>query len=147
MKRLAVVALALLATACASGSAFRAGEKAERREDYNRAVLEYARALRDDPNNLIYRKSLERARLRASEGILVVPDTANRRREYEQQVVKTIYVWNADLREVIDALRVVLGSRRIAPLPGQNALIINDAPDKVAAAERIVASIDKKRAQ
>jgi general secretion pathway protein D len=42
---------------------------------------------------------------------------------------------------------VVLGARRVAPLPGVNALTINDSPDKVAAAERIVGILDKRRAE
>jgi general secretion pathway protein D len=35
----------------------------------------------------------------------------------------------------------------VAPVPGANALTINDTPDKVAAAERIVAVVDKRRAE
>ena len=66
MKRAAIL-LALLAAACATSSAFRAGEKAEHRRDYDQAVLEYSRALKDEPDNIHYRKSLDRARLRASE--------------------------------------------------------------------------------
>jgi general secretion pathway protein D len=283
---------ALLSSACATSSAYRAGQKAERNENYDKALLEYARASKAAPNNLTYRKSLERARLRASEehtfagrrlaarGLMkealdelrlaldlnpqstlladeireletqragrdqagsmqqvkekaresvlpgldlgpaareplglvfrnaslkdtyqalgktvgvnfvfdpaftdttinldlrnvtfeqalkvlasygrtfhtvggekvinVIPDTAAKRREYEQQVVKTFFLSNADLREVIDLLRIVLGSRRVAPLPGQNAITINDAPDKIAAAEHIINTIDKKKAE
>ena len=49
-------------------AAFRAGEKAERRQDYDRAVLEYSKAAQaSTPTTSSYRKSLERARLRASE--------------------------------------------------------------------------------
>src|SRR6185436_732304 len=77
----------------------------------------------------------------------VVPDTPSKRREFEQQVVKTLFLSNADLKETIDLLRVVLGARRVAPLPGVNALTINDSPDKVAAAERIVDILDKRRAE
>ncbi len=77
----------------------------------------------------------------------VVPDTPSKRREYEQQVVKTLFLSNADLKETIDLLRVVLGARRIAPVAGSNALTINDTPDKVAAAERIVEVVDKRRAE
>jgi general secretion pathway protein D len=61
--------------------------------------------------------------------------------------VKTLFLSNADLKETIDLLRIVLGARRVAPLPGANALTINDTPDKVAAAERIVDIVDKKRAE
>ena len=77
----------------------------------------------------------------------VVPDTATKRREFEQQVVKTLFLSNADLKETIDLLRVVLGARRVAPVPGANALTINDTPDRVAAAERIVGIVDKRRAE
>ena len=288
---LAVLVVAALA-GCATSSAFRAGEKAEGRQDYDKAVLEYSKAVQQDPNNVHYRKGLERARLRAAEAhalsarrlasrgmykealdeyrlaldlnpssaslvtemqetetrrqggalgltveemkdrarekalpglvlgpgaqeplglsfrnaslreayqalgktvgvnfvfdpefrdqtinvdlkdvpfeqalnalstvgktfyrvvdsriVQVVPDTPAKRREMEQQVVKTFFLSNADLKETIDLLRIVLGARRIAPLPGANALTINDTPDKVAAAERIVDIVDKQRAE
>jgi general secretion pathway protein D len=292
MKR-AIAILAVLALAgCATSGAFRAGEQAERRQDYDHAVLEYSRAVKQDPDNLTYRKGLERAKLRAAEAhtvtareqaqrglykealdeyrlaldlkpdsptlwtemqdvdskrqagtaaasmeqvkarskesalpglavgadaqmplglvfrgsslkdayqalgrvvgvnfvfdpqfqdqtisldlkevpfdqalnalasvghtfhrvvdsriVTVIPDTPAKRREYEQQVVKTFFLSNADLKETIDLLRVVLGARRVAPLPGANALTINDAPDKVAAAGRIVDIVDKRRAE
>jgi len=77
----------------------------------------------------------------------VIPDTPQKRREFEQQAVKTLFLSNADLKETIDLLRIVLGARRVAPLPGANALTINDTPDKVAAAERIVGIVDKRRAE
>jgi general secretion pathway protein D len=79
--------------------------------------------------------------------VMVLPDTPNKRRDNEQQIVKTLFLSNADLKETIDLLRIVLGARRVAPLPGANALTINDTPDKVAAAERIVDIVDKKRAE
>ena len=65
--RVAGVLLAVVLAGCATSSAFRNGEKAERRRDYDQAVLEYSKALKNDPDNLHYRKSLQRARLRASE--------------------------------------------------------------------------------
>jgi general secretion pathway protein D len=77
----------------------------------------------------------------------VIPDTPQKRREFEQQAVKTLFLSNADLKETIDLLRIVLGARRVAPLPGANAITINDTPDKVAAAERIVGIVDKRRAE
>jgi general secretion pathway protein D len=290
MKRLLLPLALVVAAACATSSAFRSGENAERLQDYDRAVLEYQRALREAPDDVQYRRALERARLRASTdhmnmarryagrgqydealheyhlalelnpaapgvaeemkdvevtrergrvsleeakvrarertlpgldlgpdaqqplglvfrgaslreaylalaraaginvtfdpsfqdtsvtldlqdvgfdqalGALsaagrtftrvvdakmlnVVPDTPAKRREFEQQVVKTLFLSNADLKDTIDLLRVVLGARRIAAVPGTNALTINDTPDKVAAAERIVSIVDKRRAE
>src|SRR5262249_23814190 len=86
-------------------------------------------------------------RVMDSRVVSVLPDTPAKRRDNEQQVVKTFFLSNADLKETIDLLRIVLGARRVAPLPGSNALTINDTPDKVAAAEKIVDVLDKKRAE
>jgi general secretion pathway protein D len=290
--RTAPVLLALLLCGCATSGAFRAGQRAEDAQDWDRAVLEYSRALKNDPGNARYRSRLERARLRAAQEHLtsarrlaarglykealdeyrlsadlnpaavgvaeemrrlemirtagsaagdfdamkervreralpglalsaearepmglsfrnaslrevyqalgrvagvnfvfdpqfqdttvtldlrdvpfeqaltavasvgrtfhrvvdsrvvsVIPDTPSKRRDNEQQVVKTFFLSNADLKETIDLLRIVLGARRVAPLPGSNALTISDTPDKVSAAERIIDVVDKQRAE
>ena len=79
--------------------------------------------------------------------LTIVPDTQAKRREYEQQVTRTFYLSTADLKETIDLLRIVLGARRIAPHTANNALTIVDTPERVKAAERIIASIDKGRAE
>ncbi len=291
-RRLAVAGLALVVVACATSSAYRAGERAEWARDYDRAVLEYSRALQQSPSDERCLEGLKRARLRASavhaqrgrvlaaqnllkdavdelrlavnltpdssslveearaleerlktgnappsieaakraaretalaglepgpaaaqplslyfrdtslrEAYLalgklagvsfvfdpdfrdrqisvdleevpfdqalsaldslghtfhqvleskvlnVIPDTAAKRREHEQHVVRTFFLSNADIKETIDLLRIVLGARRVAPLPGGNALTLNDTPEKVAAAERIIETIDKRRAE
>ncbi len=291
-RRLLLAAAATALAACVTPAAFRAGEKAERTQDYDRAVLNYSKAVQEHPDNLTYQRSLERARLRASEAhantarrlaargeykeavdeyrlaldlnpdagslatemqaaetarqagspapdvarlkerarertlpglslgpeareplglsfrgaslreayqalgksagvnlvfdpqfadqtisldvrgvafeealaslssvghtfhrvvdshvLMVIPDTPTKRREYEQQMVKTFFLSNADLKETIDLLRVVLGARRVAPLPGSNALTINDTPEKVSAAEHILEVLDKRRAE
>jgi general secretion pathway protein D len=79
--------------------------------------------------------------------VTIVPDTPTKRREYEQQVMKTFYLSTADVKETIDLLRIVLGARRVAPHTASNALTIVDTPEKVAAAERIITTIDKSRAE
>ena len=290
--RAAGVLLALALAGCATSSAFRAGEKAEHGRNYDQAVLEYSKALKNDPDNRHYRAALDRARLRASDEhayagrrllargqhkealdefklaldlnpgsatlgqdiedaerhqrgigpgasvqalkdrvrertlpglnlgpgadeplglsfrnaslretylalgraagvnfvfdpqfqdqtisidlrdvafeqalsvlgsvgrtfhrvldarvVRVIPDTAANRRDNEQQVVRTFFLSNADLKDTIDLLRIVLGARRVAPLPGANALTINDTPDKVAAAEKLITIVDKQRAE
>ncbi len=288
-ERTTAVLSCLLLAACASSNAFRAGQKAERRQDYTQAVLEYSRAVKMVPDNLTYRKSLERARIRAAEdhaadgrrmaarGLLkeaieelqlaldlvpesatvaaelqdlrarsqsaataakpaekkretglpgldlppsareplglsfhgaslretylalgkavgvnfifdpqfqdtpvdldlqsvpftealkalahvgrtfhavvsskivtVVPDNPTKRKEYEQQVVKIIFLSNADPRPAVDLLRVALGAKRVAPVLEPAAVTITDTPDRVAAAEHILGVIDKKRAE
>ncbi|HVB38666.1 MAG TPA: secretin N-terminal domain-containing protein [Vicinamibacterales bacterium] len=77
--------------------------------------------------------------------IVVAPDTAAKRREYEQDVVRTFYLSNADLKETVDLLRMVVDARRIAPITANNAITIQDTPERVAAAGRIIEAIDKAR--
>ncbi len=77
--------------------------------------------------------------------IVVVPDTAAKRREYEEEVYKTFYLSNADLKETIDILRIVVDARRIAALTGTNAITIRDTPERINAAGKIISAIDKAR--
>ncbi|MDH4064463.1 MAG: hypothetical protein OEW19_08680 [Acidobacteriota bacterium] len=77
--------------------------------------------------------------------VAIVPDTQAKRREYEEEVVRTFYLSNADLKETIDILRIVVDARRIASLTGTNAITIKDTPERVTAAGRIITAIDKAR--
>ncbi len=79
--------------------------------------------------------------------IQVIPDTPNKRRDFEDQIVKTFYLSTADLKEVVDVLRISLGARRVAPLQSGNALTMNDTPEKIAAAERIIEALDKRHGE
>jgi general secretion pathway protein D len=81
----------------------------------------------------------------AQRTVAIIPDTAAKRREYEEEVVRTFYLSNADLKETIDLLRIVVDARRIAPLTATNALTIKDTPERVATAGRIIQAIDKAR--
>ncbi len=84
-------------------------------------------------------------KISAPRTITIVPDTPAKRREYEDEVVRTFYLSNADLKETIDLLRIVVDLRRIAGVPGANALTIKDTPERLAAASRIISAIDKAR--
>ena len=81
----------------------------------------------------------------AQRTVTIIPDTATKRREYEDELVRTFYLSNADLKETIDLLRIVVDARRIAPLTATNALTIKDTPERVNAAARIIQAIDKAR--
>jgi general secretion pathway protein D len=84
-------------------------------------------------------------RVTAPRTVLVIPDTPAKRREYEEEIVRTFYLSNADLKETIDVLRMVLDARRISPTTATNAITIKDTPERVSAAARILSAIDKAR--
>jgi general secretion pathway protein D len=84
-------------------------------------------------------------RVTAPRTIVVVPDTPSKRTEYEEEVVRTFYLSNADLKETMDMLRMVLDARRISPTTATNAITIKDTPAHIEAAGRVIAAIDKAR--
>ncbi len=81
--------------------------------------------------------------------IMVVPDNTQKRRDYEEQVVRTFYLSNVsipqDLTEITTGLRQLLDLKRIQQVNAQNAIIIRDTPDKVDLAEKIIRDIDKAK--
>ncbi len=84
-------------------------------------------------------------RVTAQRTVTIVPDTTAKRQEYEEEVVRPFFLSNADLKETMDLLRVVIDARRVAPVSATNAIMIKDTPERVAAAGKIIAAIDKAR--
>lgn len=84
-------------------------------------------------------------RTTSARGVVVVPDTAAKRREYEEEIVRTFYLSNADLKETIDILRIVVDARRLAAMTATNAITIKDTPERITAAGKIIMAIDKAR--
>lgn len=77
--------------------------------------------------------------------ILVVPDTPSGRREYMDEVVRQFTVQNADLKEVMEALRIVADARYVAPISGTNTILVRDTADRMPIIGRFLAAFDKAR--
>ena len=77
--------------------------------------------------------------------ITIIPDTPAKRREYEEDIVRTFYLSNADLKETMDLLRIVIDARRIGAIQGTNAITITDTAERIEAAGRLISIIDKAR--
>ena len=81
--------------------------------------------------------------------IFVAPDQAQKRRDYEEEIVRTIYLKNTilpqDMTEIVNGLRQLLDLRRVQQFNAQNAIIVRDTPDKVMLAEKIIQDIDKPK--
>ena len=84
-------------------------------------------------------------RVTAPQTVTVIPDTPAKRREYEEEVVQTFYLSNADVAETIDLLRLVIDLRRLAPITATRAISVKDTPERLAAAAKLIAAIDKAR--
>jgi general secretion pathway protein D len=76
--------------------------------------------------------------------ILIAADTPQNRKTYEDLVIRTFFLSNADVTEVANALRALLQTTRISVNKAENSVTLRDTADKVAVAERIVAMNDKQ---
>ena len=81
--------------------------------------------------------------------IFIIPEQPQKRRDYEEQMVRTFYMSNTllpqDLTEMVTGLRQLLDLKRIQQVNSQNAIIIRDTPDKLLLAEKLIRDIDKAK--
>ena len=81
--------------------------------------------------------------------ILVIPDQPQKRRDYEDQFMRTFYLSNTmqpqDLTEIVTGLRQILDLKRIQQLNAQNAIVIRGTPGQLALAEKFLQDTDKAR--
>src|SRR2546422_4427391 len=116
-----------------------------------------ARRITVELNNVTLEQALEIASLQSKAFwkpvtdniIFVIPDQPQKRRDYEEQVVRTFYVSNTvqpqDLTEIVTGLRSLLDIKRIQQLNSQNAIIVRDTPDKLLLAEKMLRDVDKAK--
>jgi general secretion pathway protein D len=84
-------------------------------------------------------------RVTAPRTVTIAPDTAAKRREYQAEVVRTFYLSNADIKETIDLLRVVVDARQVFATTATNSITIRDTPERVEAVGRLLGALDKAR--
>ncbi len=86
-----------------------------------------------------------------SNTILVIPDNAANHRDFDEQVVRTVFLTNpisdADRTQITGALKQLLNIQRIIDNKEANAIIISDTMTKVDAAERLIRNLDRGRAE
>src|SRR4029077_12755871 len=116
-----------------------------------------ARRITVDLNNVTMEQALEIVNLESkafvkpvTENIVfVIPDQPQKRRDYEEQVVRTFYISNTvqpqDLTEIVTGLRQLLDLKRLSQVNSQNAIIVRDTPDKLMLAEKMIRDIDKAK--
>jgi general secretion pathway protein D len=83
--------------------------------------------------------------------IMVTSDTGSKRKEYEQNVMKTFYLRNAatpaDLQQAAGTLKGILDITRIQTTPEQRSLTLRGTPDQMVLAQKLLTDIDKPKAE
>lgn len=81
--------------------------------------------------------------------IFVTTDSVAKRKEIEDEVVRTFYITNTiqpnDLTEIANGLRALFDLRKVQSVASQNAIVIRDTPDKVLLVEKVIRDLDKAK--
>src|SRR5579863_4892631 len=116
-----------------------------------------ARRISTDLNNVTLEQALEIVCLQSKAAwkaiteniILVYPDQATKRKENEEEVLKTFYLSNTvtpqDLTEIVTGLRSLFDLKRVQQLNSQNAIIIRATPDVLTLIGKVIDDIDKAK--
>lgn len=83
--------------------------------------------------------------------IFVTQDSPGKRKELEQNVMKTFYLRNIttpnELQEAANLVRQILDVSRVQLLQAQDALILRGTPDQMVLAEKLLADFDKPKSE
>lgn len=85
--------------------------------------------------------------------LIVVPDTPQKRAQYEEQVIRTFYISNADVQELATLLSQIVRVPQMAVQPQivpnitSNTITVRATTAVAAVIERVIASNDKPRAE
>ncbi len=79
--------------------------------------------------------------------IIIVPDTPQNRKTYEDLVIKTFYLSNGDVKDVTNVLRSIIQTKNLGQNNQLNAIVIRDTSDKVELATKIIEANDKAKAE
>jgi general secretion pathway protein D len=74
--------------------------------------------------------------------VLVFPNTPQKLREYQELVVRSFYLANADVRQTANMIRTLVKTRDIFIDEKLNLLVIKDTPNAIRLAERLIAAQD-----
>jgi general secretion pathway protein D len=87
----------------------------------------------------------------SSNTIMVSSDNGSKRKEYEQNVMKTFYLRNAstpsDLQQAAGTLKSILDISRIQVTPEQRSLTLRGTPDQMVLAQKLLGDIDKPKSE
>ena len=81
--------------------------------------------------------------------IFVAADTAAKRKELEQSVIRTFYLSNLsqpnELQDMVNILRTLLDTQRLQQFPSQQAIVVRGTPDQIAMAGKLIEDLDKSK--
>jgi general secretion pathway protein D len=108
-------------------------------------------------NDVMFREALGMVALESKTFWRPISTTAilvaseSKRKEFEENVMKTFYLRNAstsgELQEVVSTLKGILDISRVQVNPTHSAITLRGTPDQMVLAEKLVSDIDKPKAE
>jgi general secretion pathway protein D len=86
-------------------------------------------------------QQLDRKLLNES-SVLIFPNTAAKQREHQELITRTLYLTNADVKQVQAMVRTIAKVRDIHVDERLNLLVVRDTPEVLRLVEKLIASVD-----
>ncbi len=84
-----------------------------------------------------------------SDSIFVAADTLGKRREFEQQVVKTFYFPNVtgptELQDIVNGLRTIIEVQRVQQMPFYQTITVRATPEQMAMVDKLVDDLNRAK--
>jgi general secretion pathway protein D len=97
----------------------------------------------DEALNLILNTNQLFAKRVGLDRLLIIPDTKQKREQYEDLQIRTFYLSNAKAKDIANLLRTILETKRVYVNEPLNTVVIRDEPAKVSLAEQIILANDR----
>lgn len=76
--------------------------------------------------------------------LLIIPDTKQKRQQYEDLQIRTFYLSTAKAKDMANLLRTILETKRVYVNEPLNSIVIRDEPEKLQLAEQVILSNDRR---
>jgi general secretion pathway protein D len=93
--------------------------------------------------NLILTANRLFAKKVAENTVIVVPDNPGKRQQYDELIVQTFYLTDADAKVVVNLVRTILNTRQVFVNEKLNALVIRETPEKIELARKVLEANDR----
>lgn len=97
--------------------------------------------------DLLVAQQALRRKVLADNTILVYPNTPEKRKLYDEQMVKTFYLTHAEPKQAMNLLKVMLDSKVLFMDEKARLVVMRDSPEAVRMAEKLMGSLDMSEAE
>ena len=101
----------------------------------------------DEALNLILTTNRLFAKRVSEDTLLVIPDTKQKRQQYQDLKIRTFYLTNAKAKDMSNLLRTILETKRIYVNEPLNTVVVRAEPEKIMLAEQIILANDRRDAE